>query len=303
MDSKMLAQMLDAIKEQKLALHSLLVIRNGYIVSETYFQSYTKEIRHELYSCTKSFIATLVGIAIDQGMIDGVTPRVADLLGGRTFQNQDRRKQAMTLEDLLTMRTGLDWIEADGTFGRLYSQRDWVQVVMDLPMRAAPGSSFNYCSGCSHVLSAIVQLKTGMNTRAFADKVLFEPLGIRKLNWETDSMDLPIGGWGLQITPRDMAKLGYLYLNDGRWDGRQIVSAQWVKEATRKHTDTDSKLGYGYQWWTYPSWGAYVALGRDGQMIFVRPDLQLIVVTTANLPSHDPILHLIDKYVVPAVTR
>jgi CubicO group peptidase (beta-lactamase class C family) len=100
-----------------------------------------------------------------------------------------------------------------------------------------------------------------------------------------------------------MAKLGYLYLNDGTWDGRQIVSSEWIKAATRKHTETDSDLGYGYQWWTYPRWGAYTALGRYGQTIFVIPDLNLIVVTTAALDGHDPIFDLIDRTIIPAVER
>jgi len=117
---------------------------------------------------------------------------------------------------------------------------------------------------------------------------LFEPLGITGAAWDTDAAGTPIGGWGLKLTPREMAKLGYLYLSGGRWDGRQIVSTDWVKTATRKHTSTDSELGYGYQWWIYPSWGAYAALGRYGQTIFVVPNLDLIVVTTAQVEGHDP---------------
>ena len=121
--------------------------------------------------------------------------------------------------------------------------------------------------------------------------------------WEMDAANIPIGGWGLQVTPRDMAKLGYLYLHNGTWDGQQIVSAEWVRAATSKHTETDSRigLGYGYQWWTYPSYGAYAALGRYGQTIFVAPDLDLVVVTTAQVDGHDPLFALIEEFVVPAV--
>jgi CubicO group peptidase (beta-lactamase class C family) len=177
----------------------------------------------------------------------------------------------------------------------------------DVPVPVAgPGEVIvrvTYCSGCSHLLSAIIQKQTGMNTRDFAQGELFEPLGIRDAVWSTDSTGIPIGGWGLQLTPREMAKLGYLYLNGGVWDGRRIVSAEWVKTATQKHTGTDSDLGYGYQWWTYPRWGAYAGLGRYGQTIFVIPDLSLIVVTTAALEGHDPIFDLIEDYIVPAVER
>jgi len=301
MDAERLARMLNSVRRQNLDLHSLLVIRNGYLVSETYFGSNTPDTRREIYSVTKSFIATLVGIASDKGLIAGVERAVGDFFPDRTFANWDAAKQAMTLENLLTMTTGLDWPEEDATFRQLYGSRDWVQFVMDEPMRRQPGSEFLYCSGCSHVLSAIIQQQAGMNTRDFAQRELFEPLGINDAVWDTDTTGIPIGGWGLQLTPREMAKLGYLYLNGGVWDGRQIVSAGWVKAATQKHTETDTDLGYGYQWWTYPRWGAYAALGRYGQTIFVIPDLNLIVVTTAALDGHDPIFDLIEQYIVPAV--
>ena len=301
MDAAKLALMLDSVRQQNLGLDSLLVIRNGYIVSETYFRSSTPDTRHELYSVTKSFIATLVGIAIDKGIISGVERPVGDFFADRPFENWDAAKQAMTLEDLLTMTTGLAWTEGDAAYRQLYGSRDWVKFMMDKPMRSQPGSEFNYCSGCSHVLSAILQQQAGMNTRDFAQRELFGPLGIADAAWDTDAMGIPIGGWGLQVTPRDMAKLGYLYLHGGGWDGQQIVSPGWVKAATQKHTGTDGELGYGYQWWTYPRWGAYAALGRYGQTIFVVPGLNLIVVTTAALEGHDPIFDLIEQYIVPAV--
>ena len=299
MDSARLAQMLDSIRQQHLSLHSLLVIRNGYIVSETYFEPFGQESRHELYSCTKSFISTLIGIAIDQGYIDGTDRRVVDFFPEVTFANLDSQKESMTLEDLLTMRSGLDWQEGDPVYQAMYQSADWVRFVLDKPIAQPPGSLFNYCSGCSHVLSAILQQSVGMNARAYAEKNLFTPLGISNLRWDTDASGIPIGGWGLQMTSRDMAKLGYLYLQGGKWDGQQILSAGWVKAATQMHTGTDGELGYGYQWWTYPSRGAYTALGRFGQTIFVVPEAALIVVTTAGIDNHDPIFQWIEQYILP----
>jgi CubicO group peptidase (beta-lactamase class C family) len=301
MDGQKLAQMLEAAQKKSLNLHSLLVIRNGYLVSETYFKSYQSDTKHELYSCTKSFISTLIGMAIDKGYIKGTDQRVVNFFPERTFENLDVQKQAMTLEDVLTMRSGLDWRESDPAIGAMYQSRDWVKHVLDMPMAEAPGTRFNYCSGCSHVLSAILQQTTGMNTRDFAEQYLFKPLGISNVGWDLDSQGIPIGGWGLQITPRDMAKLGYLYLHDGQWEGQQIVSARWVEAATQSHTETDGGLGYGYQWWTYPSLGAYTALGRDGQTIFVVPASNLVIVTTAQMDSHDEIFKLIEEYILPAV--
>ena len=301
MDSQQLAEMLAAIEQQHLNLHSLLIIRNGYLISENYFGSFQPDTRHELYSCTKSFIATLIGIALDKGYVDNTGHRIMDYFPERTFANLDEQKAAMTLEDVLTMRSGLDWQEGDPAYRAMYMSSDWVKVVLDEPMVASPGSQFNYCSGCSHVLSAVLQQTTDMNPRDFAEQYLFKPLGITNVRWDTDAEGIPIGGWGLQITPRDMAKLGYLYLHHGQWDGQQIVSAAWVENATRTHTETDGDLGYGYQWWTHPSLAAYTALGRAGQTIFVVPELDLIIVTTAELDNHDPIFRLIEQYILPAV--
>jgi CubicO group peptidase (beta-lactamase class C family) len=301
MDAQQLAEMLKVIKEKKLNLHSLLIIRNGYLVSETYFGSYQQGDRHELYSCTKSFIATLIGIALDKGYLKGTDQRILDFFPKQTFANPDERKSAMTLEDTLTMRTGLDWEEGDPAYRAMYRSSDWVKYVLDEPMVAAPGKQFNYCSGCSHVLSAILQQATGTDTREFADQYLFQPLGISHVVWDVDSSAIAIGGWGLQLTPRDMAKLGYLYLHQGQWDGQQVVSAKWVEDATRTHAEAGDDLDYGYQWWTYSALGAYMALGRYGQTILVIPELDLIVVTTAQMDNHDEIFNLVQHHILPAV--
>lgn len=302
MDGAKLAAMLELIEEKDLALHSLLVIRNGFIVSESYYGNFKQDTRHDLYSCTKSFTSTLIGIAIDKGFIDGTSHPVVEYFPESTFAEMDDRKKAMTLDDLLTMRSGLGWVEGDPAYRAMYLSRDWVQNVLDIPMVQPPGRLFNYCSGCSHVLSAILQKATGMNPRDFAEQNLFEPLGIANANWETDAGGIPIGGWGLQITPRDMAKLGTLYLHGGQWDGRQIVSAGWVQNATRQHTGTGgSLLGYGYQWWTVPSLGGYTAMGLYGQAIFVIPGKDLVIVTTAGLDDHDWVFELIEKHILPAI--
>lgn len=301
MDAALLDRMQEKIRDDAIELDSLLIVRNGYIVSETYYSSNKANSKHAMYSVTKSFVSTLVGIALDQGLLKGVDQRVVDLLPGATFANDDARKQAMTLENLLTMTSGLDWEEGDPIYRKMYASDDWVQMVMDIPMKTDGGKQFLYCSGCSHVLSAIVEQASGKSTTAFAEENLFKPLGITNQRWEADRKGIAIGGWGLNITPRDMAKLGYLFLNNGSWDGKQVVSSGWVSAATRKHIGTGGRLGYGYQWWIYPTHGAYTALGRFGQTIFVAPDLNLVIVTTAHIESgHDQIYKLIDDYILPA---
>ncbi len=298
LDPAPLAAMLVAIDEHNPGLHSVLVVRNGHIVTEAYYGAYDWDRRHELYSCTKSFVATLIGIAIDQGRIAGLDQPVLSYFPEES--SVDPRKEAMTLEDLLTMTSGLDWPEGDPIYRAMYQSAGWVRFVLGRPMVAAPGEIFNYSSGASHVLSAIVQQATGTPTLRFAQENLFGPLGINA-EWHTDAQGIPIGGWGLQLTPRDMARLGLLYLNEGVWEGQRIVSAEWVRTATSKHVDTGGDLGYGYQWWTYPTHGAYAALGRDGQMIFVWPEERIVVAFTGATQGHDAEFALIEEYILPAV--
>jgi CubicO group peptidase (beta-lactamase class C family) len=301
MDGRIIARMLDRIRQQGLDLHSLLIIRYGYLVSETYFPPYDPTQKQPVWSCTKSVVSTLVGIAIDQGLIPGVQQRVADLFPGRTAANPELQKESMTLEDVLTMRTGLDWQEEGPVYEGLFGSGDLVQYMLDLPMAAPPGGEFNYCTGCSHLLSAAVQAASGVTTREFADRYLFQPLGVDGSSWDADPNGILFGGWGLSLTPRDMAKLGYLFLRQGVWDGNPIVSPDWVRNATRSHTAAGNNLDYGYQWWVYPSFRAYAALGAGGQTILVIPGLDLVVVTTAAVENNDRIYELIGEYIIPSV--
>jgi CubicO group peptidase (beta-lactamase class C family) len=300
MDAHPLAQMVEAIKKQNLKVDSVLVIRHGYIVSENYFTR-GQDDPHQLFSVTKSFVSALVGIAISQGAIKGVDQPVLDFFPGMTAHD-DARKQAMTLDNLLTMTSGLDWTEGDRAYYQLVNHPDWVKFMLDRPMVEEPGQRFNYCSGCSFVLSAIVQKTTGMYTLDFAQANLFGPLGIANPSWEKGSGGIVNGGWGLSLTSRDMAKLGYLYLNRGVWDGRQVVPAEWVKTSVEKHVSTGGAgvLDYGYQWWTYPALDAYTARGRGGQLIFVIPRLDMVIVFTSNMDSDGALFDLIEKYIVPA---
>jgi CubicO group peptidase (beta-lactamase class C family) len=161
---------------------------------------------------------------------------------------------------------------------------------------------FNYNSGASHLLSAIVQKTTRMSTLAFAQEYLFKPLGITDVLWGSDSSGIAVGGSDLRLTPRDMAKFGYLYLKDGVWEGRQIVPAEWVKASTTKHIKSnDASLDYGYQWWIQPD-GSFAAHGLGGQYIFVRPRQDLVVVFTSWLTGSDTEqpAALMDSFIVPA---
>lgn len=299
MDSQKLEQMLTKIREKNMKIHSMLIIRNGYLVSETYFGGYIKETKHNMQSVGRSFTSTLIGIAIDKGYIDGTDHRILDYFPGRTFANPDKLKEAMTLEDVLTMRTGLDYQEVKGEIQAMQNSPDWIKFLLDKPMIEPPGSRWNYCAGCSHILTTILNETTKMNPRDFAEQYLFKPLGIKDVRWITDPAGIPLGAGGFPLTPRDMAKLGYLYLRNGQWDGQQIVSSRWVERSTQKYVGIDEHFGYGYHWFTVTSMDGYAALGSGGQIILVIPKSDLVIVTTAF--TEGSIFELIEQYVIPAV--
>ncbi len=271
-DSEKLAELMGYLQEQSgFTIHSLLIVRNGYVVTDAYFYPYSPDQLHDLASATKSFMSTLVGIAIHEGYIESVEQPVLDFFPERTVANLDANKEAMTLEDLLTMRSGLQCL-GEFTTEEMMASPDWTQYALDQPMTSEPGAIYDYCGLNPHLLSAIIQETTGMSALAFGGETLFRPLGIPDVYWPSD----PQGnswGWGdMKMTPHDMAKLGYLFLSEGQWGGQQVVSAEWVEAAT-------SGSGYGYQWWLKSS-GIYYATGVGGQEIWVLPEQEMVVVMT-----------------------
>ena len=306
MDSNLLVKMLETIGEKHIAIHSVLVIRNGYIVLDAYSYPYDSDDAHNIHSCTKSVSSALVGIGIDKGYIKDVSQPVLDFFPKRVAKNLDADKKAMTLENLLTMTTGLECRDSPlynwRGLRQLRTSPDWVQFMIDLPMAEVPGTRFEYCNGASFLLSAILQEQTGMDTLSFAKKYLFGPLGISDVRWPSNPQGITVGYSDLYMRPHDMAKIGYLYLNDGLWDGKRIISSQWVKASTREHIAATHFPGYGYQWWIV-SPGIYTALGHKGQFIIVVPEKNMVAVFISSLgpeDSHSP-LGLISSYIIPAV--
>jgi CubicO group peptidase (beta-lactamase class C family) len=308
MDSEMLGRMFQQVEDQQLNLHSLLIVRNGYLVTEAYFHPYDQDQPQYLASISKSVISTLVGIAIQKGYIQDIEETLVSFFPDRTIANLDARKKAITLQDLLTLRAGLAC--SQGYFSGMDQSSDWVQFMLDTPMAEQPGTKFNYCGGAVHLLSAILQRTTGMSTREFANRFLFEPIGIARVpdtRWPADPQGIPMGPTGLYLTPRDLVKLGTLYLQNGAWGDQQIVPAEWVKSATASHTSKDNELDYGYLWTVDPAQGSYSALGLAGQEIIVIPSRNLVIVFTGTLPSTKPdedflpLKELVDRYILPSL--
>jgi CubicO group peptidase (beta-lactamase class C family) len=301
---KVLRRLADRIRRGEHGrVDSLLVVRNGYLVLEEYFNGWDAEGLHTLQSDTKSVTSLLVGIAIGQGKIGGVGDRVLDYFPEyRNIRNLDERKQAMRIEDLLTMRTGFDWSEGRYEGSPLQrmneSREDWLKFVLDWPMREQPGTRFEYNSGGVILLGGIVRNASGLNVDRFAERYLFDPLAIDRVQWYYGYPDaLPHTGGGLSMRPRDMAKIGYLMLRGGRWKGEQVVPEEWVRASVARVQRPPWNLAgypvhYGYLWWLLPFDGSgsgtgpdadvYTASGARGQWIFAIPKHDMVVVATGD---------------------
>lgn len=288
MDSRVLADALDYVHQHQIPIHSLVIVRNGYIVLDAYFWPFQDHQLHDLASVTKSVTSTLIGVAIEEHRLSGLQQLVLPLFTRQSIANRDERKNRLTIEHLLTMTSGLDCHVEGGeqTLSQMMASRDWVRFMLDLPMAAEPGARFAYCSGGMHLLSGIITQATDRSALDFARRELFGPLGIENVVWPAD----PQGnshGWGdLHLQPRDIAKIGYLWLKGGRWGNRQLVPADWMRAAVQVHAHPGFNEGqeYGFGIWVYPDRTPpeFEGLGRGGQRISVIPARDLIVVFTGG---------------------
>jgi CubicO group peptidase (beta-lactamase class C family) len=305
MDSETLIKLIDYTQEHDINVHSITIIRHGYVVFDAYFWPMEPDDLHDVASCTKSITSTLIGIAQDKGYLDIAKPMLG-YFPDRTISNLDERKQEITVKDLLTMTSGMRCVSepSEVTLMRMQESPDFIQYALDLPAVAEPGSKWVYNSCGSHLLGAIVANSTGMSEEEFASENLFGPLGIDTFYWPRDPQGYNHGWGDLRMTPHDMAKIGYLYLHNGRWEGKQIISRRYVRQATKIRTRFKSGDGYGFQWWTYKL-GTYHADGRGGQRIFVAPILDLVVVTTAGNTAEQSELYeeILSSIVLPAIKK
>jgi CubicO group peptidase (beta-lactamase class C family) len=297
-DSEVLVTLLERIAERETDIDSLLIVRHGYLVLEAYWHPYDANTRHELASVAKSVTSGMVGAAIQQGYIAGVDQPLIDFFPDLLDASDEQA--AITLEDMLTMRAGLRCLdETDTTVEAMQRTDDWAAYMLSRAVVTPPGRTFNYCNGVSHVLSVLVGRATGQPTMDFARAHLFEPIGMTSVSWFRDPDGNPTGGWGLALTPRDMARFGYLYLREGAWDGTQILPPEWVTASAQSYTySPQAGQGYGYQWWTNTP-NSFEAVGAGGQYIFVRRASDLVVVMTSDIYSsnYTELLDLMNDYV------
>jgi CubicO group peptidase (beta-lactamase class C family) len=288
-------------------LSALLVVRGGDLVFERYYGGQEADEPVNTRSVTKSVMSALVGIALGEGLLEGLDQTLGELIPDRLPADADPRTADITVEQLLTMTAGWEW-DIGSDYQRLIGSDDWVGLTLGLPVVHAPGEVYAYNSGGSHLLSVILEEVTGRATADYAAERLFGPLGIQPGDWEESPQGEASGGFGLELTPRDMAKFGFLYLNGGEWDGEQLVPADYVQASTSYQSAGDATGGaaYGYQWWLTDAsgYGASFALGYGGQYIYVVPDLDLVVVAAVarrvpgdELRSPRP---LIEGVIIPA---
>ena len=307
LDSGLILGMLDEIQSQKLAIHSILIVRHGYLVTEVYYPPYQQETRHPSHSITKSFTSAMVGKALQEGYIQNLQQKALEFFPDIAQEPTDPRRTEITLEHLLTMSAGYNTNTLPDLYGKDASFDTARNILTYNSVLVQPGTSFYYDSGLPHLLSAIVQKSTGMTLRDYAEQELFRPLDITDYSWDSDPSGITNGATGLALRPRDMAKFGYLYLQHGRWNGTQLLPEEWVQASTSKHIETKGLMnaaeddGYGYLWWI-DSFGGFSAHGYGGQYIFVLPALDMVIVFTSGLPvSLFPTPNqLVRNYLLPA---
>jgi CubicO group peptidase (beta-lactamase class C family) len=306
LDTALLATLGERIKDGTLQrITSVVVALDGKLVYEGYFNGTDRDTQLDVRSASKTVASMLIGLAIERGAIQGVDAKVLDYFPERrsSIKNPDPRKDKVTLEDLMTMSSLLECDDnneySSGNEERMYVTEDWLGFFLDLPIKGFPpwaekpadspfGRSFSYCTAGVFTLGAVLEKATKRPVPEFAREALFAPLGIEKVTWQSSPLGLTQTGGGTRFRSRDLAKLGLLHLDGGRWHGRQVIPQKWVETATAAHvqaTDTDT---YGYLWWRrdfeaggrkYP---AFFMAGNGGNKVVVVPSAKLVAVITSN---------------------
>ncbi|MGG0188323.1 serine hydrolase domain-containing protein [Bacillus rhizoplanae] len=275
---------------KKKKVHSFLIHQRGELTTKYYK---TEQCVHNLYkinSITKSIVSILIGIAIDKSFINGIHSPIIEWI-----PNIPKEKQDLTIYHLLTMTTGEEWREFGNgvVFPNDFVESDhWIDYILKKPMIDRPGTKMNYNSGSSHLLSYIVQKVTNMTTEQFAKIHLFDPLHITDYEWQQDSQGIFVGGFGMKMKAEDMLKIGLLCLQNGYWNGQQLVSSSWIEQSHQERFTTYEHIGaYGYHWWVLDQsnfnmpYHTYFAMGYGGQYIIIVPQLELVAVISSQMPK------------------
>lgn len=318
MDSEKLSELEPMIKSEYSNINGIVVVRNRYIAYERYYNGYGPDDTHHVASVTKSIISALIGIAIDEGYIQNLDKKVLDFFPEYVPDASDRQKREITIRHLLTMTAPYPFEDWHEPLDKMCMQSDWVKYTLDILGRKGSIGAFKYSTAGAHLLSAIITRSTGKSAREFANERLFKPTGMKEIpdvemksfdfedlfgknvkGWVTDPHRNSTGGWGLTLTPRDMARFGVLYLNHGIWGNNQIIHKGWMKESIAMNSNK-----YGYLWWLREEDGvfAYLALGDGGNAICCFPEKDLVVAIASEfIMNPRDRWTLIKERIIPAV--
>ncbi|HVN56945.1 MAG TPA: serine hydrolase [Bacteroidales bacterium] len=307
-DSRGIIGFLNAANADRHEFHSFMFLRHGKVITEGWWSPYSAELKHTLYSGSKSFTSSAVGFAVSENKLK-VTDKVISFFPGYLPDTVSKNLSNMEVRDLLTMTAGQD---PDPTFLIPPKDSNWVKAFLARPVVNKPGTKFLYNSMATYMLSAIIQKATGQKLLDYLSPRLFGPLNIEGADWETDPMGVNTGGWGLRLKTEDLAKFGQLYLQQGRWEGTQVLPKSWVKEATSFKIDqrpgapdsirkkSDWAQGYCYQFWRCRN-NAFRGDGAFGQFIIVMPEKDAVVAITSETPDMQEEIDLVWKYLLPAI--
>jgi CubicO group peptidase (beta-lactamase class C family) len=293
-------------------LHSLLVSWRGTLLLERYYNGARAARPANIKSASKSVISALVGIAIDRRLLTGVQQPIGSFFRAELAAPADAAKRDITIEDLLTMRAGLEGT-SNRNYGAWVRSGNWVRYVLSRPLLEPPGRTMEYSTGSTHLLSAMLTKVTGKSTWQFAQEALARPLGFTLSPWMRDPQGIYFGGNEMVMTPRQMLAFGELYRNRGRVGSTAVVPAAWVEESFRPRTRSRfNDQGYGYGWWSreFAGYESFFAWGYGGQYIFIVPELDLVVVTTSSTAvgeerrSHRrTIFDVLEHSIIPVMAR
>ena len=287
-DAKALEDAHNYILNDQSGTDAYMIVKNGYIIAEDYSNDFAPQQKHASFSIAKSFTSALIGIAIDKGYIKSVEDKLSEYYEELNHDTIQQWKKDLKIWHALTMTSGIEWTE-EGVLSNdlilLAQSDDFVNYVINKPIKNEPGTVWSYNSGESMYLSGLFNKTTGKSMFSFAKENLLNPIGIKDINWTTDSKNQTIAGWGIKASMHDFAKFGYLYLNEGNWDGTQIISKQWV--ATSTSSFSNEYPFYAYLWWLKESLddnsdglpeNIYMAIGALGQYIIVIPSQDIVIV-------------------------
>lgn len=289
MNPDVFAQLHEALSGS--TVYAMLTAKDGVIIDEFYQEGYDEASTFDLHSCSKSFTSALVGIALEQRLIGSIDDPLSKYLP-QVLELEDTGKQQITLRHLLTHTSGLEWYEWGGGASNWEEFRgapNWVDYILGRRLVSQPGATFNYGTGNTHLLTAALEQAVGMGALDFAQKNLFEPLGMEHATWGTDPQGIIDGGNGISMTARDAARFGQLYLDGGVWNGEQLISPEWLAESTAVQNNGagDGTGSYGLSWWvrSFGGYDTYYAFGAWGQYIFIVPELNLVTVIASKGPQ------------------